>query len=234
MSQAWVRLRAIESDSQTDSGAPGRDRELPGIGASGARLELSRQGKAAAWHLNRLEDLESGDTSLAARLVAAYEMSADWDRLEAAASRAIAAGTRDIEVWVRRGWARIHLGRPDDAVNDFRQALEREPDSVGVKLGLFLGLAGRGSLVEADALWSSVMTDRDETRVDRRNAIAVHLELLTKLRPEAWWFCARAHFRMRTGHPDQSEADYDRAIAVRRVDGWSWLGRGLAQATRPD
>ena len=37
---------------------------------------------------------------------------------------------------------------------------------------------------------------------------------------------------MRLGHPDQSEADYDKAIDARPDDGWSWLGRGLARKSR--
>ncbi len=191
---------------------------------------MSRQGTAAAWHLNRLEELEPGDTTLAARLVAVYEMAADWKSLENAAERAIAAGTRDIEVRVRRGWARIHLGRPNDAVTDFRQALEREPDSAAIQLGSFLALTELDQPAEAEDLWMAVMNDRDETRVDRWGAIAVHLEQIAKVRPERWWIWrARGHLRMRTGHPDQSEADYNHAIALRSEDAWSWLGRGLAR-----
>ena len=42
----------------------------------------------------------------------------------------------------------------------------------------------------------------------------------------------RGHLQMRLGHPDQSEADYDKAIAAKPDDGWSWLGRGLARKRR--
>ena len=38
--------------------------------------------------------------------------------------------------------------------------------------------------------------------------------------------------RMRAGHPDQAEADYDKAIELQPDDGWSWLGRGLARKNR--
>ena len=66
--------------------------------------------------------------------------------LERAASLAIAAGSRDVETLVRRGWAQIHLGRPAEAAADFRQALEREPGSAAFRLGLFLTTAELGEL----------------------------------------------------------------------------------------
>ncbi len=34
---------------------------------------------------------------------------------------------------------------------------------------------------------------------------------------------------MQTGHPEQAESDYGRAIAVKPDDAWSYLGRGLAR-----
>ena len=71
------------------------------------------QGAAAAWHLDRLARAEPADSSIAVRLAAAYEMAADWANVEHAASRAIAAGSGDVDNLARRGWARIHLGQPD-------------------------------------------------------------------------------------------------------------------------
>ncbi len=62
------------------------------------------------------------------------------------------------------------------------------------------------------------------------NVAAMHLSLLTELHPESWWFWrARGCVRMKTGHPDQAEEDFDKAIHARPDDGWSWLGRGLAR-----
>jgi len=197
------------------------------------RLESKRQGRAVAWHLDRLAEIEPKDDSILPRLVAAYEMSADWENVEGAASRALAAGSRDVDARVRRGWARIYLGRPAEAAADFRQSLDQEPGSAAIRLGLFLAVTELGGGTEASTLWSRVMNDHDETRSDRWNSISAHLTRLTEKRPESWWFWrARGHVRMRLGHPDRSEADYDQAIRLNPGDGWSWLGRGLARKSR--
>ena len=192
-----------------------------------------RQGSATAWHLGRLADAQPDDPSLARRLVAAYEAAANWAGVDRAASRVIASGSADVDNLVRRGWARIHLGRPAEAAADFRQALEREPNSAAFRLGLFLTLAERGELGHANTLWRLVMDDHNEPSGDRWQSIATHLTRLMESRPTGWWFWrARGHVRMRAGHPDQAEADYDKAIELRPEDGWSWLGRGLARKNR--
>ena len=183
----WARLREFDGDRTAMARVRARSR-MAWHRREARRLELSRQGTAAAWHLKRLDELDPKDASLAAPLVAAYEISGEWEQLEDAASWAIAAGTGGVEVWVRRGWARINLGRPAAAAKDFRQALEREPDSAAIQLGLFLALAEAGSQSEADALWAAVMNDQNETRADRWGTIAVHLDRLTEARPEGWWF----------------------------------------------
>ena len=127
----------------------------------------------------------------------------------------------------------IHLGRPALAAIDFRQALTHEPESAAFQLGLFLTLAEQGDLAAANALWRLVMDDHNEPNTERWNTIDDHLSRLTDSRPKGWWFWrARGHVRMRAGHPDQSEADYDKAIGVQPDDGWSWLGRGLARKNR--
>ena len=134
---------------------------------------------------------------------------------------------------MRRAWAQIHLGRPADAAADFRQALEREPGSAAFRLGLFVSAAELGDLADANSHWKMVIDDIDEPRTDRWNTISTHLARLTESRPESWWFWrAWGHLRMRLGHPDQAEADYDKAIAAKPDDGWSWLGRGLARKSR--
>jgi WD40 repeat protein/tRNA A-37 threonylcarbamoyl transferase component Bud32 len=197
------------------------------------RLEENRQGRAAAWHLSRLAEIQPQDEAIALRLAAACEMSADWANVERAASLAITAGALEVENRVRRGWARVHLGKPAEAALDFRAALEREPGSAAFRLGLFLTVAERGELTDANALWRLVMDDHDEPRTDRWNTISTHLARLTESRPESWWLCrARGHVLMRLGHPDQSEADYEKAIHANPDDGWSWLGRGLALKSR--
>ena len=129
------------------------------------RLRASHQGAAAAWHLNRLAEIEPNDETITRRLAAAYEMSADWANAERAASRAIAAGSRDLDNLVRRGWARIHLGRPAAAAADFQQALERQPGSAAFRLGLFLTLAERGELSDANAVWRRIIDDNDDEQL---------------------------------------------------------------------
>ena len=73
LSEAWDRLR--ESDP-AGRPAPSRSR-VAWHRREAHRLELARQGTAAAWHLKRLLEMEPNDPSLAARLAAAHEMAAD-------------------------------------------------------------------------------------------------------------------------------------------------------------
>ena len=112
----------------------------------------------------------------------------DWTNVVRAASLAIAAGSRDVETLVQRGWAQIHLGRPAEAAADFRQALEREPGSAAFRLGLFLTAAELGDQTDANEHWRLVIDDHDEPRTERWNTAATHLSLLTESRPESWWF----------------------------------------------
>jgi hypothetical protein len=68
LSQAWTHLRAIEGASQTDE-ARARSRLRSRIAwhrREARRLELGHHPTSAAWHLDRLADLESGETALAA------------------------------------------------------------------------------------------------------------------------------------------------------------------------
>jgi WD40 repeat protein/tetratricopeptide (TPR) repeat protein/tRNA A-37 threonylcarbamoyl transferase component Bud32 len=194
------------------------------------RLTASRHGQAAAWHLNRLTELYPTDTKIAAELAAACEMARDWTNVVRATSLALGAGSRDVDTLIERGWAQIQLGRPAEAAADFRKALEREPGSAAFRLGLFLTAAELRDQTDANLQWRRVLDDHDEPRSDRWNTVDKHLSLLTERRPQSWWFWrARGHLKMRMGHADQSEADYDKAIHARADDGWSWLGRGLAR-----
>ncbi len=101
-----------------------------------------------------------GDPSIDGRLAAAYEMTGDWGRLVRLASRAIAAGSDDVEVRTRRGWARFHLTHADDAAVDFRQAVKQDPKSAASRLGLFTALAELGRRPEAEAIWASLIDDQ--------------------------------------------------------------------------
>ncbi len=162
-----------------------------------------------------------------------YEAAGDRNNVARAASLAIAAGSRDVDSVVRRGWAHIYLARSAEAAADFRQAIERQPGSAVFRLGLFLATAEGGDLALANAQWKQVLDAVDEPATDRWNTVSAHLSRLTNSRPEGWWFWrARGHVSMRLGHPDQAENDYDKAIAARPNDGWSWLGRGLARKSR--
>ena len=194
------------------------------------RLRASHEGAAAAWHLNRLAELEPDDATITQRLAAAYEISADWANVERAASRAIAGGSRDLDNLVRRGWARIHLGQPTEAAADFRQALERQPGAAAIRLGLFLTLAEKGELSEANALWRQIIDDNDNEPTDRWNPIAMQMTRLTEERPKSWWvWRAAGHMRVRLGQRDEADIDYGKAIDLQPDDGWSWLGRGFAR-----
>ncbi len=193
------------------------------------RLTISRHGLAAAWHLGRLAELNPEDSKIAVELAAAYEMARDWTNVVRAASLAIAAGSDDAERFVQRGWAQIQMGRPAEAAADFRKALEREPESGAFRLGLFLTAAELGEQSEANEQWRRVLHD-DEPRMVQWNAAATQLSLLAEHHPENWWFRrALGHLQIKMGHPDQAEADFDKAIHATPDDGWSWLGRGLAR-----
>ena len=197
------------------------------------RLTANRRSAAAAWHLNRLAELNPADIKVAVELAAAYEAARDWTNVVRASSLAIAAGSKGPETLVERAWARLQLGLPAEAAADFRKALEREPGAAAFRLGLFLTAAELGDQTGATEQWRRVIDDHDEPRIDRWNAAVTHLSLLIERRPECWWLWrARGHLRMRMGHPDQSEADFDKAINVRPDDSWSWLGRGLARKSQ--
>ena len=194
------------------------------------RLEQGHQSLAASWHLERLRALVPGDPSIDGRLAAAYEVTGDWGRLVRLASRAIAAGSDDVEVRTRRGWARFHLTHADDAAVDFRQALKQDPKSAPARLGLFTALAELGQLSEAESIWASLIDDQDEWRQDRLAATSAHLRRLANDNADGWWFWrARGLVQMQTGHPDQAESDYGRAIQLEPDDAWSYMGRGLAR-----
>jgi eukaryotic-like serine/threonine-protein kinase len=228
LASTWATMRRDMPDART---SPESSAMLMGWHRREARrLTVSRHGLEAAWHLNRLAELNPADTKTVVELAAAYESAGDWTNVVRAASLAIAAGARDPETLVERGWAQIHLGKPAEAAADFRKSVDREPGSAAFRLGLFLTAAELGDQTGATEQWRRVMDDHDEPRIERWNVAATHLSLLTERRPESWWFWrARGHLQMRTGHPDQSEADYDKAIHARPDDSWSWLGRGLAR-----
>ena len=230
LSTAWAQLRREETARRESRPAPSL---VEWHRREARRLWAGRQGAAAAWHLDRLVQFEPGDSSLAVRLAAAYVSVNAWANVERAASQAIKSGSGDLDNLAQRAWARVYLGRPQEAGADFRQAIEREPDSATLRIGLFLTLAERGAFGEANAIWRLVVDDQDERFTDVWSTLAAHLDRLTESHPKSWWLWrARGHVRVRAGSPDQAEADYNKAIEIRSDDAWSWLGRGLARKHR--
>jgi WD40 repeat protein/tetratricopeptide (TPR) repeat protein len=194
------------------------------------RLEASHQDAAAGWHLARLLPLQPGDPSLAIRLSAAYEAAGDWPAVERSASLAIEGGSVEVAVRIRRGWARVHLGRPADAEADFRDALKCQPGSATVRLALFATAAERGEREEADALWRDMIHASEETRPARWIEICNHLGGLESTSPRKWWLHrALAHAMLQAGNSENAEVEYGRALKVDPEDGWSYLGRGLTR-----
>jgi WD40 repeat protein/tetratricopeptide (TPR) repeat protein/tRNA A-37 threonylcarbamoyl transferase component Bud32 len=231
LSTAWEHLMKDRPSSRSTPPAPGI--QAAWHRREARRLESKRQGGSAAWHLSRLAELEPNDRAIPARLAAAYEISADWENVEATAARAIAANARDVDSRIRRGWSQIHLGRPVEAAADFRAALDQEAESAPIRVGLFVALAELERTTDANRIWSSLINDDDETRVDRWNSMSAHLTRLTENRSECWWFWrARGQVRKRLVHPDQAEADFGEAIHLNPKDGWSYLGRGLVRKSR--
>ena len=155
------------------------------------------------------------DSSIAVRLAAAYETADDWNNVARAASLAIAAGSRDVETVVRRGWAQIYLGTAGRGSRRLPPGPRARTRFGGVSARPVPGTGRAGDLALANAHWRQVIDDLDEPRTDRWNTIATHLSRLTKSRPESWWFWrARGHVSMRLGHPDEAEAYYGKAIAA--------------------
>ena len=133
-------------------------------------MEARQLGRAAAWHLVRLAELKPEDESIPPRLVAAHEMAADWENVEASASRAIAADSRDVTSRIRRTWSLVHLGPPGGGRRRFREALDQDADPPDPTRPLRGGgqLGGYGRC-ESDL--EPVVND-DETRSDRWNGLS--------------------------------------------------------------
>ena len=119
------------------------------------RLRAGRQGAAAAWHLDRLAEMQPEDASIAVELAAAYEMAADWANVERAASLAIAAGSGDVDNLVRRGWARIHLGQAGRGRRRFPPGTRARTRIGRVPARAVPGVGRAGRAADANALWGS-------------------------------------------------------------------------------
>ncbi len=182
LAEEWRRLRDPGSDAR-----PAAPRTLIAWHRREARqLEASHQGAAAAWHLARLLLLRPGDPSLALRLSAACEAAGDWPGVERSASLAIDGGSDDVAVRIRRGWARLFLGRSADAEADFRGALKHWPGSATVRLALFASAAERGERADAEALWRDAIHAPDDTRPARWIETCNHLGRLASASAGKW------------------------------------------------
>ncbi len=137
--------------------------------------------------MRRLLANRPDDRVLVGRLVAAYDAAEDWAAVERTASPAIASGSDDIMLWIRRGWARLHLGRLADAAADFRETMGRQPRSTLIRLMLFAAVSELGNHNEADTLWRAVMSDRSGSRAESWVSISSHLQRLADARPKNGW-----------------------------------------------
>jgi hypothetical protein len=77
LAEAWRRLRDGDAAGRPAGSRPSSRWRISWHRREARRLELARQGPAAAWHLARLLELTPGDATIADRLAAARAMSKD-------------------------------------------------------------------------------------------------------------------------------------------------------------
>ncbi len=77
LADAWSRLRSRGPDPGHPVAPPASRTRVAWHRREAHRLERARQGPAAAWHLERLLELQPDDPALAARLAAARRMADD-------------------------------------------------------------------------------------------------------------------------------------------------------------
>jgi hypothetical protein len=87
LSAAWGRLRASDAAGRAAGAGPPPWRRIAWHRREARRLEMTRQGAAAAWHLARLLELTPGDAELADRLAAARAMAGDRPNEQAPSPR---------------------------------------------------------------------------------------------------------------------------------------------------
>jgi hypothetical protein len=87
LADAWRRLRAWDAAARPAGSRPSPRSRISWHRREARRLERSRRGAAAAWHLARLLELTPGDATIAARLAAARAMAGDREGAEVPSSR---------------------------------------------------------------------------------------------------------------------------------------------------
>ena len=117
--------------------------------------------------LERLQASETGDARVHAALGRAYlckhllTSQRVWaDRAAAACEHALALDADDPDVRVTRGDLRASVGRRDEAISDYRRALELKPDLPEALLGLARAIADTGDFHEAEEAARKFITRR--------------------------------------------------------------------------
>ena len=117
--------------------------------------------------LERLEASEAGDARVHAALGRAYlyrhrlTSQRVWaDRAAAACERALTLDAGDPDVLVTRGDLRASVGRREEAIADYRRALELKPDLPEALLGLARASVDSGEFVEAEEAARRFITRR--------------------------------------------------------------------------
>jgi WD40 repeat protein/tetratricopeptide (TPR) repeat protein len=229
---------ALEPSEQRDEGRFGHAVPSPARVASwhhrqAALFERRQQWTSLGWHLEQLNALEPNNASIMARMSRVREADHDWPAAESLANKAIALGSRDSTLWLRRGWARLELGRPVDALADLDRSLAADPEEGTTELARFVALARLGRWTDADRAWIQADRLRLDARKDPWGRADEYLTDLLTADPQAWpvWR-ARALARIGLGRFEPAVADLSEAIRLNARDWRSFCLRGQLNEQR--
>jgi WD40 repeat protein/tetratricopeptide (TPR) repeat protein len=198
-------------------------------------LERRREWPSLGWHLSHLTQVDPNNPTLYARLSRVREFEHDWTNVESSTSRAIELGASDPELRYRRGWARLHLDRPTDALVDFDRYLNANPSERITQLGRSVALAQIGRHADADRAWMLAdASPRDPAR-DRWELVDEHLSELVSADPQMWaaWR-ARARAHMALNDAKFAVADLSEAIRIKSDDWHSYFIRARVRHQQGD
>lgn len=149
--------------------------------------------------------------------------------------------------YIVRGLEYLRLRQPEDALADFRRALEIAPTEYSATLNTGVALLQLGQPAEALAQYGKAAALRPRSAEPLANAAAVHLglgnaataarsaELAASLDPKnamAWSNLGQAQLRL--GQVDEAVASLERSLALRPDDPDALATRALAWLARKD